>query len=93
MCFDINSNSYLCCELKKHNTKTYQELQERIIYIYRERERVITFFLMGDEFKTKIHYPIVKMQERIINPQKGNQKKKKSMRERELSYFGVGNMD
>ena len=48
---------------------------------------------MGEEFKTKIHYPIVKMQERIINPQKGNQKKKKSMRERELSYFGVGNMD
>ena len=50
--------------------------RKNYIYIQRERERVITFFLMGEEFKTKIHYPIVKMQERIINPQKGNQKKK-----------------
>ena len=59
--------------------------RKNYIYIYiqrereRERERVITFFLMGEEFKTKIHYPIVKMQERIINPQKGNQKKKKNL--------------
>ena len=39
------------CELKKYDTNTYQDLQERIIYIYiyiereREREReYITFF-------------------------------------------------
>ena len=47
---------------------------------------------MGEEFKTKIQYPIVKMQERIINPQKGNQKKKKkkkSMRERESYHILV----
>ena len=49
---------------------------------------------MGEEFKTKIHYPKVKSQERIINPPKGNQKKKNLWeRERELSYSGVGNMD
>ena len=36
---------------------------------------------MGKKFKTKIHYPTVETQERIINPPKGNQKK--TMRERE----------
>ena len=52
--------------------------------------RVITF-LMGEEFKKKIHYLTVVTQERIINPSK----KKKTMREREreLTYTGVGNMD
>ena len=35
---------------------------------------------MGEEFKTKIHYTIVKTQERIINPPK---KKKKTMSEKE----------
>ena len=46
---------------------------------------------MGKEFKTKIHYPIVKTQQRIINPPK----KKKTMREREreLTYSSMGNMD
>ena len=47
---------------------------------------------MGEEFKTKIHYPTMETQERIINTPK---KKKKTMREREreLTYSGVGNMD
>ena len=48
---------------------------------------------MGKEFSIKIHYPIVETQERIINPPKGNQKKTMRERGRELSYFGVGNMD
>ena len=38
---------------------------------------------MGKEFKIKIHYPTVETQERIINPPKGNQKKKNCERERE----------
>ena len=46
---------------------------------------------MGEEFKTKIHYPTMETQERIINPPK--KKKKLWERERELTYSGVGNMD
>ena len=44
---------------------------------------------MGEEFKTKIHYPKVKSQERIINPPKGNQKKKIYERERESYHILV----
>ena len=53
---------------------------------------------MGEEFKTKIHYPAVKTQERIINPPK-KKKKKNYDKERErvcvcvLTYSSVGNMD
>ena len=52
---------------------------------------------LGEEFKTKIHYPTVKTQERIINPPK--KKKKNYDKEREsvgvcvLTYSSVGNMD
>ena len=47
---------------------------------------------MGEEFKTKIHYPTMETQERIINPQK-KKKNYERERERELTYSGVGNMD
>ena len=41
---------------------------------------------MGEEFKTKIHYPTMETQERIINPPK-----KKTMRERErVNIFWCG---
>ena len=68
------------------------------IYIYKERERerereidrIITFFLVGEEFKTKIHYPTMKTQERIINPQKGNQKKKKIYERERVIIFWCG---
>ena len=50
---------------------------------------------MGEEFKTKIHYTIVKTQERIINPPKKKKKNYEWEREREsvLTYSSVGNMD
>ena len=38
---------------------------------------------MGEEFKTKIHYTIVKTQERIINPPKKKKKNYERERERE----------
>ena len=53
---------------------------------------------MGEEFKTKIHYPTMKTQERIINAPK-KKKKKNYDKERErvcvwvLTYSSVGNMD
>ena len=48
---------------------------------------------MGEEFKTKIHYPTMETQERIINPPKKKKKNYERERERELTYSGVGNMD
>ena len=53
---------------------------------------------MGEEFKTKIHYPTVKTQERIINPPKKKKRKlwereRERERERKLTYSCMGNMD
>ena len=48
---------------------------------------------LGEEFKTKIHYPTVKTQERIINPKKKKLWERERERERELTYSSVGNMD
>ena len=89
----------MCCKLKKHNTKTYQELQERIIYIYREREREREresnhIFSYGRGVQNKNSLPYSEDARKNYKPTKRKpKKKKKSMRERELSYFGVGNMD
>ena len=70
--------------------------RKNYIYIQREREREREsnhIFSYGRGVQNKNSLPYSEDARKNYKPTKRKPKKKKSMRERELSYFGVGNMD
>ena len=71
--------------------------RKNYIYIQREREREREsnhIFSYGRGVQNKNSIPYSEDARKNYKPTKRKpKKKKKSMRERELSYFGVGNMD